>query len=406
MNNFGVLYRYEMKKLMRRKIVWIAGAVIFALSLMSVTSDVSGKYYVDGVVYDSHYHLMEMDREYARKLNGRAINLELIEEMQAAYAKVPTEEARYSLTDEYQTYARSYSQIFQIVRKVMRFSNISDIVDICAWEADEAAFYDAVAEIREAAYTGVFLTEGEKAYWRKKAEAVSKPFVFAYADGYWKLISSAQTISFMMLLFCTICLSDMFTKEHVLRTDQLLLSSRFGKRRLYFAKVAAGMSFTLISTFGMAVIIILTALGIYGADGFGVAIQINVVDYPLKLSAGTAVIMMYALMILAALLTAAFVMMLSEFFGNAAATLATVFGVSLIPFFVGIPAQFRVVAQLWDYLPGGLLNADRIMGLRLLPLFGGYLTIWQAVPLLYILLGTLFICLGMRAYRNYQVSGR
>ncbi len=403
MNNFGVLYRYEIKKLIRRKIVWITGAIIFALSLLSVTADVTGKYYVDGVVYDTHYHLMVTDREYNRKISGREINQELMEEMQAAYHKVPTDALRYSLTDEYQTYARPYSQIYQIVRKVMGFS---DIEDICAWEVDEAAFYDAFSENNEAAYTSGFLTEGEKAYWRKKEALLEKPFVFGYADGYWKLISAAQTISVMMLLFCAICLSDIFTREHNLRTDQLLLSSRFGKRQVYLAKAAAGMSFALISTLVMIVILIGTSLGIYGMDGFSVMIQIAVAGYPLQLKAGIIVIMMYALMILSALLTAAFVIMLSELFRSSIATLAAVSGISLLPLFVHVPSQLRVLAQIWGYLPGGLLDTDTIMGVRLLPFFGSYLTMWQAAPLIYILLGALFLYFGMRAYQKYQVSGR
>lgn len=403
MNNFGVLYRYEIKKLIRRKIVWITGVIILALSLLSVTADVSGKYYVDGIVYDTHYHMMETDREYERKISGRKINQELMEEMQAAYRKVPKDAPRYSLTDEYQIYARPYSQIYQIVRKVMVFS---DIEDICAWEADEAAFYDAFSENNEAAYSSGFLTEDEKAYWRKKEAAIEKPFVFGYADGYWRLISAAQTISVMMLLFCTICLSDIFTREHTLRTDQLLLSSRFGKRQAYLAKAAAGMSFVLISTFVMEMIMIFTVLGIYGTDGFSVMIQIAAAGYPLQLKAGSVVTMMYALMILGVLLTAAFVIMLSELLRSSTATLAAVSGISLLPLFVHIPPQLRILARIWDCLPGGLLDTDSIMGVRLFPFFGGYLTMWQAPPLIYILLGALFLYFGMRAYQKYQVSGR
>ena len=403
MNNFGVLYRYEIKKLIRRKIVWITGVIILALALLSITADVTGKYYVDGVVYDTHYHLMVTDREYNRKISGREINQELMEEMQAAYRKVPTDVLRYSLTDEYQTYARPYSQIYHIVRKVMGFS---DLEDVCAWEVDETAFYDAFSENNEAAYISGFLTEGEKAYWRKKEAALEKPFVFGYAEGYWKLISSAQTISVMMLLFCAICLSDIFTREHTLRTDQLLLSSRFGNRQVYFAKAAAGMSFVLISTFVMVMIMIVTSLGIYGTDGFSVMIQIAVAGYPLQLKAGVVVIMMYALMLLAVLLTAAFVIMLSELFRSSTATLAAVSGIILIPLFVRVPSQLRILAQIWGYLPGRLLNTDTIMGVRLLPFFGSYLTMWQATPLIYILLGALFLYCGMRAYQKYQVSGR
>lgn len=402
-SNFRVMYGYEIKKLMKRKLVWIAGTITIALALLMVIADVTGRYYVDGVVYDTHYHMMETDREYERALSGQAIDRELIVKMQEAYRKIPAEEARYSLTEEYQTYARPYSAIFHIVRRTMGFS---DREEICAWEADEEEFYDNFINSAESACNNSFLSEREKAYWMDKIEALDKPLIFGYAGGYRKLILYFQTICFLILFFIVVCLSDLFTKEHTLKTDQLLLSSRFGKRQMYWAKTAAGMSFAGVSALGVGSIAVAAALCIYGTDGFGVMIQIAVSSYPLPLTMGYTIILMLCLMVLAALFTGVFVMMLSELLHNGVAVLATAGGAILMPLFIRIPPQYRLIAQLWSYLPGNLLDMDNIFSLRLIPLFGGYLTIWQAAPVLYILLGVLFLRRGLRAYQKYQVSGR
>lgn len=403
MCNFDILYRYEIKKLVKRKIVWVAAAITLVLSLMSVTSDVTGKYYVDGVVFDTHYHMMETDREYARALTGRAIDWQLINEMQTAYRKIPADEARYSLTDEYQTYARPYSQIFHIVRKRMGFS---DWQQMCDWKTDEGVFYDNLAENVEEMCRNNFLTKGEQAYWLEKVKSLKKPLIFGYADGYWKLISSSYTICFILLFSCAVCLSDLYTKEHTLRTDQLLLSSRFGKKQIYWAKALAGMSFAGVSALVIGIIAIVTTLGIYGTDGFSVMIQNAAVDYPLPLTAGWVVVVMFGLMVLAALFTAVLAMIFSEFLHSGVAALAVTGSIILVPIFVKIPPQYRVIAQIWSYLPSSFLNEDTIFSFRLLPFFGGYLSMWYAVPIIYILLGGVFLFFGKRIYQKYQVSGR
>ena len=57
MNNSGTLYRSEVKKILSRKLVWIVFLVcVFCIMLFSL-ADLSGKYYVDGEVVDTHYHM-------------------------------------------------------------------------------------------------------------------------------------------------------------------------------------------------------------------------------------------------------------------------------------------------------------------------------------------------------------
>ena len=59
-------------------------------------------------------------------LNGKEINQSLLEETIKAYGMIPATAEKYSSTEEYQTYARPYSAIFNFVRDTtqMTFAEI------------------------------------------------------------------------------------------------------------------------------------------------------------------------------------------------------------------------------------------------------------------------------------------
>lgn len=404
MRNFGSLYCYEWKKIVQRKMTWIAFLITLAMSLLGVFSDVTGKYYVDGVVYETYYEMMQKDNGYARALSGRAVNRELIDEMTAAYGKVPYDVPRYSLTDEYQTYARPYSEIYHFVRKIMKASAPQELL---ALDVDEETLFEQFREnIVKICENNRLLTDGERQFWIAKADTIKQPFVFGYARGYQKLISLSYTAGFLIMMMVAICLSDLFAKEHTFRTDQLLLSSRFGKKELFFAKILAGMSFAGASAIMIWLAVVVAAFGLYGTDGGDVIIQFMFPDYPMELRVDTMVAIVSALMLLGVLLVSMFVMALSEIMHNALATLAVAGCVVLLPLFMPNPFTYRLFAQIWAYLPSNLLDWDNILGLWLVPFFGGYLTTWQALPFYYFLAGVFFFLCGIRGYRNYQVSGR
>lgn len=403
MPDFRILYRYELKKIIKRKIVWITGLLVLAASIMVITADATGKYYVDGEVFDTHYHMLVTDRAYARALNGKSIDDELLYKMQDAYRKVPADAPRYSLTEEYQTYARPYSQIFGIARRIMGKDTLEEML---AWEIEKDELYKEYAGALEAEREDSNLTEGEKDFWRAKEEKLQIPFVFRYSGGYQELAVSAYILCFMMLLFTAICLAGIFTKEHIFRTDQLLLSSRLGRKELYFAKVAAGMSFIAAAAFVQIITVTVLALIIYGADGFTAAFQLMIPLYPYPMQIGEGIVIMYVLFFPAVLVTSAFVMMLSELLNSENAALALISGILFASLFINIPARYRLLSQLWMYLPSNLESTDKVFSLWLVPFFGHYLTAWQAVPIMYLLACGIFTVIGMRQYLRYQVSGR
>ena len=68
MNTIGTLYVYELKKIGNRKVVWIVGLIMLALSIfLSVGDLVTSSYYGETSV--SAYQAMKINRENAEKLS-------------------------------------------------------------------------------------------------------------------------------------------------------------------------------------------------------------------------------------------------------------------------------------------------------------------------------------------------
>lgn len=67
---------------------------------------------------------------------------------------------------------------------------------------------------------------------------------------------------------------------------------------------------------------------------------------------------------------------------------------------------YRVLSQIWDFLPFSFLERLHVFDPRTIPLFGHCFVSWQIVPVLYLLCSVGLAALGKRFYQRYQVSGR
>ena len=401
MRNLMTLYRYEFRKILNRKLQWITLAVILAVSLLTVISPLFGQSYVDGTVLESHYEAMRKDSAYARALNGRPINQTLLSEMQDAYRKIPLNRDRYSMTKEYQTWARPYSAVFQFADSILGFSDLSEMQE---WEADEDALY--AARLENVKNSLRHLSEKEQSYWLEQDARLPKPFVFRYAEGYWSLGSCFYTLGLEIFLLIAICLSGIFSDEHTRRTDQLLLSSSLGKKELYRAKLLAGISYALLCAALLDLLMILTGLSIYGFDGFSAPIQFASWRSSMSLSAGQLLLILSAPLLAASAVTAAFVMLLSAALNSSIGALSVNAGLILMTMFLNIPEEYRLACQLFDLLPSNMVSVWGVLSTYLTPFFGSYLTLWQLALPVYAVFAVLFSLAGRRAWSRYQVSGR
>lgn len=402
MHNFGRLFWYELGKILRKKIVWITTAVMVLVILLTISSGLFGDYYVDGVKVDTLFHMFQVDRAYQKALDGRPIDQELLQEMQEGYGKIPADADRYTLTKEYQTYARPYSVISNLVRS-MTGMNVDGIRQ---WKGDEQELYRLRQLLLEEEWDRQLLTQKEKDFWKSEEEKLEWPLVFYYKEGWWNLFDCMNTIGLLALTGVAICLSGVFTEEHSRKTDQLILCSKYGRKPIYWAKFLAGTAFSLLLCFLLIGIAFVWEFVLYGAEGFGASFQLIAADYSYALLVGEGVLVAYGMVIAATVLTGVFVMMLSELIRSNIGTLSIVVGIILLSLFFNMPVQYRVLSQLWSYLPSEYIAVWNIFGPRTVPLFGKILLSWQAVPVLYAVLAGVFAMVGKKRFVGYQVSGR
>lgn len=404
MNNFMVLYRYECKKLLGRKIVLITFALCIVTIIISLCVPFMGSYSVRGEFIDTNLNMYQTDKRYSEALSGKEINQELLEETIDAYRKIPyTEELNYSLTEEYQQYARPYSAIFQFIVGTtnMRTSDV-----ILSWQPNEDDLYTKRQVWLNSLWEDLGLSKSEIDFWQEREAQIKTPFVYQHHEAYNTLISCYQTVGLFVLLLIAICLSGAFPEEHARKTDQLILCSPLGKTWVYWAKTTAGISFAVISAVLLSLFTFITVICLHGTDGFQAAFQLIYKVSSDPITCGQAILIMYGNMMFAAIVTSIFVMVLSELLHSNIATLAVSTGLLIMAMMVVVPEQYRVLAQIWDWLPWCFLSPWNVFGQYTVSILGHHFTSWQAVPIIYFAVGIVIAAVGKPIYQRFQVSGR
>lgn len=402
MCNLWTLYKYEVKKLTSKKLFIVTAMLCTVCIVLSTFTSLLGTYYVDGKAIETNYEAFKKDQTYQKALSGRYIDETLIQETINAYRHVRADAVHYTLTEEYETFARPYSDIFTLIRSWTGMN----LASIQTWEANEVTLYEARSQKLEKNWQSIPLTETEKVFWRNKESQLDTPFLYSYHEGYENMLNCFLTASVLMLLFIAISLSNLFADEHIRRTDQLVLSSIYGKKTAYWAKIFAGISVSVITAALMTFITICLSLAIYGAEGFKMPFQVNFSTYSYPISIGQACMIAYGLLIITSILAAVFVMVISELFHSGIAALSISTALIILGNVIMIPTQYRILAQVWDWSPMAYLSTWNVFDSRTLVLFGHCFASWQIVPFLYLLFSAMLAALGKYIYQRYQISGR
>ena len=402
MGNFWTIYKYEIKKVTGKKLFWVMAFLCVAGIMLSAFARLLGTYYVDGEPIESNYDAFRKDQAYRKELSGRYIGEVLLQETVDAYSRIPTNALHYTLTEEYEIFARPYSDIFNLIRSWTGMNLIS----IQNWNVEETALYEARKQSLERNWKSISLTETEKEFWRNKESQIHTPFVYEYHEGYENILNCFLTVGVLMILFVTICLSNLFVDEHIRRTDQLILCSIKGKEPAYWAKILAGVTVSVAAAMLMTLLTIALNLGIYGTEGFGMSLQSCFSMYSYSITIGQACLIAYGVLIVASVIVAIFVMVISELFHSGIVALSISTGLLILGNVITIPMQYRVIAQIWDWSPMVYLSTWNVFDARTLTLFGQCVTSWKIVPVIYVLLSVMLAVGGKYIYGRYQISGR
>ena len=421
MKRIGNIYIYELKKIVNRRIVWIAGLIIVLLCAFCGFGDlISSSYYGENDI--SGYETMKMVREYARCFKGRKIDDSLLREMQDSYTTETVEDSNketvamqndnsilsdrqgsisvdMSQDDEADKGITEYAPIYYYVQEITRDYGLT-------LETESNGLYNEREKAILQNRADQMLTEKEMDYWKEKGSQIETPFTYEITEGWKNLWIYAYTVNDMVLLMLAICLSSVFSTEHSRKTDAIILCSQYGKKYLYLAKILAGITFgAVVSVFFFGITAVFSVFA-YGADGLGAALQLAFPFSTWNITVGESVLVLLFVLLVISVLYSVAIMVLSEIIKNSVAVMAIPVGIMILTMMIDIPYQFRIASQIYDLLPTNLLVTSELWDDRLFPFLGKYLINYQIAPVVYLLVTVVLFFVGKKVYLKYQIGAR
>lgn len=419
MSQLGILYQYEMKKILKRKMTWIAfiGAVLIMLivcyeALLNNYSETNAQ--TGESVRFSAYDRVIQRGEQAEKLNGRLIDDALLKEMQTAFAAVASQETMLengsmtgtmitavseneAMEEKLAQQRRLYDAVYNYVRGVVGNNKVHTV--------DAAAFYDERQRTITAYEDTEFLTGGEREYWRGHERQT--PYPYYWDQGPSIMLACIKTLLALLALVIGMVFSGVFADEHMRKTDQLALCSRHGRGMLYRAKLLAAVTLGVAATFIVGGVTLVSSGILYGyGKNWNAPLQMHLETSPYALTMGEAIVIMLVLLLLSALLHSVLTLVLSAWTKSSVATMSLMTAYILGTVLISVPGQLRALSQSVSLLPAQLVRGTAFCDMRLVGGAGHYLTNWQTGMLLYPLLTLGLALLGSLLYRRWQISGR
>lgn len=379
------LYKFELRKIISRKIVWTTGGVLLIglliWGIVSAVLPVNREYSVSSL---NGYEANQAEREAAELISGRAIDQTLIDEMRLAYKD-------FIFNGNYKE-ALSYLDVYNCIGITLGTYASVEIL-----ECDSEAYYERLNAQLEAS-TPSGLTE---------SIAFEKPIVYhGYYDGWRQIADMMKFIACMEIMFITICLSTVFTVEHTRKTDQIILCTRLGKKKLYAAKILAGLTVGIGFTLLLSLLMFGVVACLYGFDGYNTILQFILLR-PFNLTVGQAALILVALSFAGAALVSLFTMMLSELTKNSVATIGMITGIMILTMFImEMPANLKLLSEIWYLIPSNLVSLNGAFRYSAISVGGSTLVAYQYAPVLYAVLAVVFALIGKQTYNRYQINGR
>ena len=376
MGNYGELYRFEIKKIMKNR---LTVAMLIVTVLFILIEAFIPKLYLSKEMEDAQ-----------KVLDGTVIDDALLQEM---YPKLISNGTVWTADNA------MYEKIAD-----MEDGILPDGANLSDYSADE------LYKERKSAIMAMMqednLTERELQWWKNENSKIDTPFTYRYCQGTINLAQGMSLTLMCIMLISALCLSTVFTIEHRQRTDQIVISCRNGRRKTFFLKIAAGLSVVIGCCLVSAALLALLIAILYGMDGLGAAVQLELPLSDYSFTMGQFIIVQMIVMITAAILFASFAMAISEVVKNSLAVMGIMVGLFIFSQLELIPPRFRVLAQIKAMRPSNQISIWSLMEHRLVGFGGHYVTTYVASPVIYILISVFLIVIGKIAYDRFQITGR
>ncbi len=409
MKNLGTLFGYEMKKLWKRPMTWIAvlifsaGMVYYAPIPFYHYDDTFTVVLADGQTISRQVTVEEQDRvsiEAPRLLSGQVMDEEFFQRAQDIRSKLASTELDTNLTGAY--------AYFQLVDPTYLGA-----YQLLGLKDNYLHRLDRFREDMERSW-GNYLTEEEISYWERMEEQIQQPFIYEPTDAPNRLFDVLGTMGIFIPVLVALCVCDLFSQERRARTYPQIFTSRQGRKCLFLAKILAGGATSMLAAAMAVGAVIGSSLIRYGTWGWGAAIQLcrYMLSCSFPITAWQGILILTGMILVYALLCGALISVVSLWSGSGVAALAVgaalvggqmllVRMMSALDAFLTLPV---VTAALY-YLPMGLVNAAALNVRPLKYFFGLPLNPIQAGMLVYLAVSAVLSAVCWLGWRRKAVSG-
>ena len=394
------LIRFEYRKIIGKPSTIIILLLAVFLTACTSVGPLMGDYYVKGEKLESNYDGMKKDREYIRSLAGRELGSDLLSEAIEAYTRIPNTDGKYTDLEDYHQYARPYSEIYHIIRRVYRLSDWKEVKSIS--QEDINNFYSIRQRMIEKNIEETTMSAIEKEASIKLSRQVHTPFIYSYTGGYTNFLQQMYTTAILICFICAICIAPIFAGEYVDKMDSLILSSKYGKNKIIYAKIFTGISFSILLSILLTGVSYITIMMFYGWDGGNSPIQLFL---PLSIQPFTmkqAAFLYFNVVIFGNILSSSLTMLLSSKLRSPFMVIVIMTVFTILPMFLSISQDVLWIYHLYNLIPANMFYLDNITSIYFINFLGLVVQPYVIILAFGIILSIILLPLVYRNFKNHN----
>jgi ABC-type transport system involved in multi-copper enzyme maturation permease subunit len=380
MNNFWCLVGFEYKKILKKKSIILTLILALVLIMFSCVGILIGSHYEGGKRYESNYEGMLKDRAFDRALSGRAIDSELLLETSKAYAKIPSSD-NYSTTNRFE---------------------LEDAQNLTKEQADN--FYQARYEKIKDTVNNTTLSAKAKEKLLTLEEGVKKPFIMDLTDGYTRFFTMMYTTGIIACFVIAICLAPIFSGEYTSGADQLILTSKNGKKSLIAAKLFTGVTLSFVICITFTLTTYFECMFVYGFDGANAPLQLYLPCCSYSLNMWQVAAIFSACVLFGNLFSAAITILLSSKFKTPFGVIIIISLIIVAPMFINISETNVLLFNLFSLVPTNMMALWMIIASVLFEPFGIPLQPYIFMPIFAGIMVVLILPFAYRGFKYHQIG--
>lgn len=376
MKNFGTLFGYELKKLLKRKLNWVVILLITGICIVGVVqAGDSGGFLIEDTD--------EQGNPVTSLISGREIRIAKLNAMGTLNGQVMDDNFFQRMMEQVPEFGDAYELLSYFYRVDSTYLNVHTMVeglmtDRSTFTAEK--FYATQREQEQAYWEGNELSQAEKDYWTEQMEQIETPYVYGHPwPGASELVNYFDTLRIVLPVVAAVCLCMIFSEDCRTRVDAIVFATRKSRAPLYLAKVLAGLAgAALVAAFVIGGTVV-AHLAVWGVQGFDAPVQFYDMLCPRPITVGQMLLPMLLILALYTLICGAFTMLASALTRSAITALA-------VPVVLAeLLNQWHPLARGWtSCLPEKLAGWNGPVNLQLVNIFGTYLDNYQVGTLLYL----------------------